>query len=54
MSLYSVKRVLVLLKGKNRNWCLGRDIDHLANSTAELRQGGKDWYVGWQGIPMNN
>ena len=29
-------------------------MDHLADSTAELRQGGKDWYVGWQGIPMNN
>ena len=29
-------------------------MDHLANSTAELRQGGKNWYVGWQGIPMNN
>ena len=29
-------------------------MDRLANSTAELHQGGKDWYVGWQGIPMNN
>ena len=29
-------------------------MDHLADSAAELRQGGKDWYVGWQGIPMNN
>ena len=28
-------------------------MDHLANSTAELRQGGKDWYVGCQGIPVN-
>ena len=28
--------------GKNRNWCLRRDMDHLANSTAELRQGGND------------
>ena len=27
-------------------------MDHLANSTAELGQEGKDWYVGWQGIPM--
>ena len=27
---------------------------HLENSAAELRKGGKDWYVGWQGIPMNN
>ena len=33
------------LKGKNRNWYLGRDMDHLANRTAELRQGGKDCYV---------
>ena len=38
------------LKGKNRMWCLGRDMDHQANSSAELRHGGKDWYVGWQGI----
>ena len=29
-------------------------MDHLADSAAELRQGGKDWYVDWQGIPMNN
>ena len=29
-------------------------MDHLANSTAELRQGGKNWYVSWQGIPMNS
>ena len=35
-------------------WCSGRDVDHLANSAAELRQGGKGWYAGWQGIPMNN
>ena len=26
-------------------------MDHLANNTAELHQGGKGWYVGWQGIP---
>ena len=31
----------------NRNWCLGRDMDHLADSAAELRQGGKDLYIGW-------
>ena len=29
-------------------------MDHLANSAAELRQSGKDWHVGWQGIPLNN
>ena len=27
---------------------------HLADSADELRQGGKDWQVGWKGIPMNN
>ena len=54
MSLYSVKRVLVLLKGKHRSWCSVRDMDHLANTATELRQGGKGWYVGWQGISMNN
>ena len=26
---------------------------HMA-SAAELRQGGKDWFVAWQGIPINN
>ena len=39
MSLYRGNR--------NRDWCLGRDMDHLADSAAELRQGGKDWYIGW-------
>ena len=29
-------------------------MNHMENSTAELRQGVKDWYVGWQGIPMYN
>ena len=44
MSLYRVKRELILLQGKKkkRNWCLGRHMDQLANSAAELRQGGKD------------
>ena len=47
MSLYSMKRVQ--LKCENRNWCLGRDMDHPADSAAELRQGEKDWYVAWAG-----
>ena len=42
------------LKDKCRNWCLGRDIGHLAISTAELLQGGEDWYMGWQDIPMDD
>ena len=46
MSLYSVKRVLVQLKDKNTNWCLGRDMDHLVNSAAELRQGGEQVNLG--------
>ena len=54
MSLYSVKRGLIKLKGKNRHWCSGRDMDHLADRTPELIQGAKDWYVGWQSIPVNN
>ena len=29
-------------------------MDHLAHRAAELGHGGIDWYVGWQGIPMNN
>ena len=40
MSFDSVKRVLVQLKVKNRKWCLGRDMDHLVNSAAELPQDG--------------
>ena len=38
MSLYSVRKMLVQFKVKNRNLCLGRDMDHLVNSAAELRQ----------------
>lgn len=29
-------------------------MDHLSDSIAELRQGGKDRYTVWQGIPMEN
>ena len=50
MSFYSVKKMLltlnyikyinlIYLKGKNRNRCLGRNMDHPADSTAELGQG---------------
>ena len=28
------------VKVKNRNWCLGRDMDHLVNSASELCQSG--------------
>ena len=30
-----------IVKGINRNWCLGSDMDHLPDSTAELHQGGR-------------
>ena len=30
-------------------------MDHLTNRAAvRRRQGGKDWYVDWKGIPMSN
>ena len=29
-------------------------MDYLADSTAELHQGRKDRYVGWEGIPMDD
>ena len=29
-------------------------MDHPADSTAKLCQDGKVWYVGREGIPMNN
>ena len=35
------ERVLVYLKDKNRGQYLGRDMNHLTNSIAELRQGWK-------------
>ena len=35
------------VKGTNRNWCLGKDMCHLADSTAELLQVGENRYVGW-------
>ena len=31
-----------------------RPMEQLAKSAAKLHQGGEDWYVGWQGIQMNN
>ena len=31
INLYSVERVLVKLKVKNRHWCLERDMDYLVN-----------------------
>ena len=39
---------------KTRGWCLGGHMDHPVDSTAKLCQGGKDHYVGREGIPMDD
>ena len=39
---------------KTVGWYLGGHMDHLADSTAKLCQGGKDRYVGREGIPMDD
>ena len=43
MSLYSVKRMLIYsfkkVKKNKQNWCLGRDMDHLAYSANVGRTG---------------
>ena len=38
--------VLLWIKDKIRGWYLGRQMDHLADSIAKLRQGRENWYIG--------
>ena len=46
--------VLVYLKDKIRGWYLGRHIDHLADSIAKLSQGRNNWYIGREGVPVDD
>ena len=46
--------VLVKIKDKTMGWYLGGHMDQPADSTAKLCQGGKSWYVGREGIPMDD
>ena len=48
MSLHCAKRVLHVkkLQDKIRSWCLAKDMEYLADSTAELCKDGKDLYMG--------
>ena len=46
--------VLVKLKDKIRGWYLGRHMDHLANSIAKLSHGRKNWYIGREGVPVDD
>ena len=46
--------VLVWIKDKIRGRYLGRHMDHLADSIAKLSQGRENWYVGREGIPVDD
>ena len=46
--------VSVWIKDKIRGGYLGRHMDHLANSTAKLGQGRENWYIGREGIPVDD
>ena len=46
--------VLVWIKDKIRGWYLGRHMDHLADSIAKLNQGRENWYIGREGIPVDD
>ena len=46
--------VLVKIKDKTTGWYLGGHMDQPADSTAKLCEGGKSWYVGREGIPMDD
>ena len=46
--------VLVKLKDKIRGWYLGRHMDHLAYIFAKLSQGRMNWYIGREGVPVDD
>ena len=45
MSLYSASRGVSIVK---------RYMDHLADSIAKLSQGRKNWYIGMEGVPVDD
>ena len=48
------KGVPLKIKDKTRGWYLGGRMDHPADGTAKLGQGGKGQYVGREDIPMDD
>ena len=46
--------VLVWIKNKIRGRYLGRRMDHLADSITKLSQGRENWYIGREGIPVDD
>ena len=46
--------MLVWIKDKIRGRYLGRHMDHLADSIAKLSQGRENWYIGREGIPVDD
>ena len=45
---------MVWIKDKIRGRYLGRHMDHLADSIAKLSQGRENWYIGREGIPVDD
>ena len=52
MSLDSASRGASIEKIRGRY--LGRHMDHLADSTAKLSQGRENWYIGMEGVPVDD
>ena len=54
LSFYFVKceKKIVYLKDKIKIWYLGGQMHYLAYSITKLCQCRKQWYEGWEGIPM--
>ena len=46
--------VLVWIKDKIRGRYLGRHMDHLVDSIAKLSQGREKWYIGREGVPVDD
>ena len=46
--------MLVWIKDKIRGRYLGRHMYHLADSIAKLSQGRENWYIGREGIPVDD
>ena len=52
MSFYSASRGVSMDKIRSRY--LGRNMDHQADSIAKLSQGRENWYIGREGIPVDD
>ena len=42
------------INDKIRGRYLERQMDHPADSIAKLSQGRENWYIGWEGVPVND